>query len=93
MEDNGFIVKGGICEDYICLGQYGTKASVYKDPRTTVCMEHQAFFLVFSQLDWNWSAKATDNKMIDSICGIGQQRADSASKGWLAKSVHEGKRQ
>ena len=40
VEDDGFIVEGGICEDYICLGQYGNRASIYKDPRTTVCMEH-----------------------------------------------------
>ena len=59
--DDGFVVSGGVASDYMCVGQYGNKASIYKDPYTTVCLEEQAFFLVEKQIDWNWSSKANDN--------------------------------
>ena len=90
VQSDGFTVAGGPCSDYMCIGQYGSKASIYKDPRTTVCMDDQVFFLVGQQLDWNWSAKATDVKYIDSVCGLGKEKLSPYPEGWIARAVHEG---
>ena len=39
VQGDGYVVEGGVASDYMCVGQYGNKAAIYKDPDTTVCLE------------------------------------------------------
>ena len=72
----------------MCIGMFGTHKQ-YLDPHTRICMEDQPFFLVQQTLDWNWSAKATDIKYVESICGLGKEKSSKRAQGWLARAVNE----
>lgn len=90
MHDDGFTVEGYMAADTMCMSMFGTKKQ-YENPTSTVCMTHQFFLLAESQTDWNWSAKATDTKHIDAICGLGKEKSSMNAKGFLARATHEDK--
>jgi len=52
-------------------------------------MEQQPFFLIMETVDWNWSAKATNIKYLDAVCGLGKEKADKRAKGWIARAVSD----
>lgn len=68
---------------------YGNRKQT-ENPQTMVCNENQLFFLVDDQQEWNWSAKATDNKHIDAVCGLGHEKATPKSQGLVARAANEG---
>ena len=83
-------VTGQYASDTMCIAHYGTFEE-FTEPTTTICSKDQQFLLVTTMSRWNWSMKATDTKYIDSVCGLGKERANSEAKGWLAKAANEGK--
>jgi len=88
-QDDGYLVSGHHATDNMCIGMFGTSEQ-YSDPHTTVCQDAQPFFLVMETLDWNWSAKATNIKYIDSVCGLGMEKADKRAQGWIARAAYDG---
>ena len=75
--------------DRTCIGMYGNKRQL-NNPETTVCDRNQMFFLVDKQTEWNWSAKATDNKHIEAVCGLGKEDAVPGAQGWISREVLAG---
>ena len=53
-------------------------------------MDQQPFFLVENTVDWNWSAKATDVKYFESICGLGKEDPSEDAQGIIARAVNQG---
>ena len=43
------------------------------------------------QDEWSWGARATNKKHIDSVCGLGHERASENAQGWIARAAHEKK--
>jgi hypothetical protein len=89
IRDDGFVLQGKLSMDYMCLAMYGN-AKQTGNPSTTVCNENQLFFLVNEQEEWDWGARATDNKHIDAMCGLGHEKASSKAQGFVARAAHEG---
>ena len=40
-------------------------------------------------VDYNWSAKATDIKYFESICGLGKEKSSSDAQGMIARAVNQ----
>lgn len=74
IKDDGLELEGYMAMDYMCIGMYGNTKQ-QNDPKSTVCNENQVFFLVDKQDEWSWGARATNKKHIDSVCGLGHERA------------------
>lgn len=60
------------------------------NPATSVCHENQLFFLVHNQTEWDWGAKATDKKHVDSFCGLGHEMASKDAQGFVARAAYHG---
>jgi hypothetical protein len=43
---------------------------------------------VENTVDYNWSAKATDIKYFESICGLGKEKSSSDAQGIIARAVN-----
>jgi len=89
VHDDGFAVSGYMSADSMCFGMFGNREQ-FENPETTVCMNNQFFLLADSQIDYDWSSKATNDKHIDSICGLGKEKSSMTAKGWLARAAHNG---
>ena len=89
IRDDGFVLQGKLSMDTMCLAMYGNRKQT-GNPSTTVCNENQLFFLVNEQEEWDWGARATDNKHIDAVCGLGHEKASSKAQGFVARAAHEG---
>ena len=61
-----------------------------QDIHTTVCNKNMYFVHATSRLysQWVWYFGATNQ--INSICGLGKQKAESSSTGWLSYAVNQG---